>query len=67
MRFTLVYSEQQFDGKPPKRYTLKNLTLDNVKSVVEILRVPIPGLLIKFIVYDSSNAIYAVGDNKEAL
>ena len=64
MRYTLVYSENFYNGKPAKRYELKNLTIENVRKVVELLRTPMKDVLIKFVVYDSTNAIYAVGDNR---
>lgn len=62
--YTIVYSENHYDGKPAIRYTIPNLTLEKVKKVIEFLRVPIDGVLIKFVVYDITNRIYAVGDNR---
>ena len=64
MNYSVIYSEQTFDNKPPKRYKLENLTHEKVMLVVEILKVPIQGKLIKWVVYDGYNNIVQMGESR---
>ena len=64
MRYTIIYSENYFNGKPAKRYTIENLTIEKVQKVVSFLKEPLDGVLVKFVVYDMTNKIYAIGDNR---
>lgn len=64
MNYIIIYSEQTFDGKPPKRYKLKNLNYEKIMLVVEIIKVPIQGKLIKWTIYDENDNIIQVGENR---
>lgn len=62
--YTVIYSEQKFDGKPAKRFTIPNLTIEKVHKVIGVLKEPIPGLLVKWLVYNEKNEIIIVGESR---
>ncbi len=55
--YSIKYSEQAFDSKPPKRFELSNLTKEQANKVIEILNVPVEGKVIKWVLYEDNKAI----------